>query len=97
MTKCEECLDTGWVGNNVSGKSDNNGYMPCDCANGKAIKASIRNRPAYEIPTDDIIAELERRRPTDCMKCKKRGPNNCEECYWDVAPSGNKDNFREEV
>lgn len=48
-----------------------------------------------EIPTADLIAELERRRPLICSKCDNRGFMHCDECYWDTQPSGMKDNFKE--
>jgi len=78
--KCEDCLDTGWVGDNGPGKNGNNEYMPCDCEKGKAIAISIRNRPASEIPTAELIAELDRRSPCS-PKCKHYQNDKCD-CIW---------------
>lgn len=65
--KCNDCAGTGWVGDNGPGKARNNEYMPCDCEKGRLIQARIWNRPASEIPAEELFAELERRRP--CKNC----------------------------
>ena len=78
MTKCEECLDTGWVGDNGPGRRGNNEYMPCDCAKGKAIEAAIRNRRIGQEATADLIAELERRRPQNRQEANMEGKDMAE-------------------
>ena len=91
--KCNDCLDTGWVGDNGPGKKGNNEFIPCDCPKGKAIFIRIRNRPASEISTAELIAELGRRRP-DCKKCEY-WRFSCEDlnCIWFMPIK--KDNFKE--
>ena len=44
------------------------------------------------IPTADLLAELEKRRP-DCDKCGPHGDNRCMFCIWQ-GEGLHKDNFK---
>jgi len=54
--------------------------------------ANILREIEVEIPTADLIAELERRRP--CKKCVTQSDMRCVSCVWSAVYSMNKkDNF----
>jgi len=64
------------------------------------MKIEIKNRPASEIPTADLIAELERRRPKSCAPCVNKSHIwFCASCFWGlpqpVKGMNNTDNFKE--
>ena len=74
-------------------KCPNAGKLACngeDC--GLHFKCRRGVIQGVEIPTADLIAELERRRPKDCQKSNCTG--SCYSCIWDIHEFG-KDNFKE--
>ena len=80
-------------------------YCPSDCIESKGGKncQDCTDNPDYsDIPTQDLIAELERRRPKcSAETCEHIGSELCGSCIWGVfigEESGSiKDNFKEVI